>query len=222
MNDTTPNPVVHEISEHIKNLLARESTGHDWWHSERVRKAAVYICKHEGGNRLIIECSALLHDIDDWKFIADRDETPRLSICDILSQSHIEPNIIHSISEIIDGISFKGAGAFQPQLSLEGQIVQDADRLDALGAIGIARAFAYGGYKRRPIFDPDVSPYLHRNFEEYKSKQSTTVNHFFEKLLLLKDRMNTPTGKHLAERRHQFISNYLQIFMDEWNGSDMK
>ncbi len=218
MTGTTTNSVVHEISEQVKSLLARESTGHDWWHSERVRKNAVYICDREGGNRLIIECSALLHDIDDWKFRTDRDNASQTSIYEILRQSQAEQDIVHSVLEIIEGISFKGAGVLQPELPIEGQIVQDADRLDALGAIGIARAFAYGGFKHRPLYDPDIPPYLHQSFEEYKSKQSTTLNHFHEKLLLLRNRMNTNTGRRIAEQRHQFIESFLSEFMTEWNG----
>lgn len=217
LNPSLHNPIILEYIENwVKKKLPPDPTGHDWHHAERVRRMAVTIHQHEGGNRLIIECAALLHDVYDWKFNSD-DETKHLGqIQSMLHQWNMDQADIISVVEIIRNTSFKGAGTEQVELSLEGKIVQDADRLEALGAIGIARALAYGGFRGRLIYNPDVPPQMHQSFEEYKTRQSTTINHFYEKLLLLKDRMNTPTGRRFAEQRHQFMETFLKHFFNEW------
>jgi uncharacterized protein len=172
----------------------------------------------EGADLLIVELAALLHDIADWKSHGG-DSTIGPEMARVwLNSLGVEPTVIERVCRIVANISFKGAGVAQPELSLEGKVVQDADRLDALGAIGIARAFAYGGAKGRMIHDPEVQPTEHRTAEAYLKGGGTTINHFYEKLLLLKDRMNTATGKALAEKRHRFMEDYLRRFFEEWEG----
>jgi uncharacterized protein len=165
----------------------------------------------------VVELAALLHDIADWK-AHDGDSTigPKMAM-DWLTSLDLDSNIIQHVGQVIADISFKGARVEQPRLSLEGKVVQDADRLDAIGAIGIARAFAYGGSKGRVIYDPTCTPTDHQTADSYLNR-GTTINHFYEKLLLLKDRMNTPTGRAIAERRHRFMKDYLQRFYEEWEG----
>ncbi|MEP6987544.1 MAG: HD domain-containing protein [Chloroflexota bacterium] len=194
-----------------------ESSGHDWWHIYRVWQTSLYIAAHENVDDDVVQLAALLHDIGDWKFHAG-DETvgPRLAR-EWLESLAVDENIITHVCTIIANLSFKGADVKAAPLSLEGQVVQDADRLDAIGAIGIARAFAYGGAKGREMHDPQAAPVLHSSFEQYKASQGTTINHFHEKLLLLKDRLNTQTAKTLAERRHTFMLEFLQEFDAEWN-----
>lgn len=210
--------IIKQIRSWVFAQLTGDVSGHDYWHCVRVCHLAMKIQQTEGGNPLIIQASALLHDLSDWKFQHESRNIPAEEIhAQLLNWLPVKP--AQSIIEIIRNISFKGAGVDSPLLSLEGKIVQDADRLDALGAIGIARAFAYGGSRQRPMHDPDTPPVFHRTFEEYQTRQSTTINHFYEKLLLLKDRMNTETGRKLAEERHRFIEQFLVRFFDEWNGS---
>jgi len=194
-----------------------ESSGHDWWHIYRVWQTSLYIATHETVDSDVVQLAALLHDIGDWKFHAG-DETvgPRLAREWLESLSVDETAIVH-VCTIIANLSFKGADVKAAPLSLEGQVVQDADRLDAIGAIGIARAFAYGGAKGREMHDPQTAPVLHSSFEQYKASRGTTINHFHEKLVLLKDRLNTPTAKALAERRHTFMLEFLEQFDAEWN-----
>ncbi len=194
-----------------------ESSGHDWWHIYRVWQTSIYITTREKVNNDVVQLAALLHDIGDWKF-HDGDETvgPRLT-SEWLQSLGVEEDIIAQVTEIIANLSFKGADVRAAPLSPEGQVVQDADRLDAIGAIGIARAFAYGGAKGREMHDPEVQPGMHATFEEYKAARGTTINHFHEKLVLLKDRMNTPTARALAEQRHTFMLEFLDQFNAEWN-----
>jgi uncharacterized protein len=203
---------------HVQEVLSGDGTGHDWWHVHRVWKTAQRIGQAEEADLLIVELAALLHDIADWK-LNDGDSAvgPRMAR-EWLDSQRLEPAITDHVCQIIAGISFKGAGIEQPVLSLEGQVVQDADRLDAMGAIGIARAFAYGGSKGRMIYDPAAEPAEHRTAEEFLKNNGTTINHFYEKLLLLKDRMNTATGKAMAEERHRFMEEYLRRFCREWEG----
>jgi uncharacterized protein len=214
---------VHQIlidrtASHVQEVLAGDGTGHDWWHVYRVWKNAQRIGQAEGANMLVVELAALLHDIADWK-LNDGDSTvgPRIARKWLDSQS-VEAAISDRVCEIIAGISFKGASVEPPPLSLEGQVVQDADRLDAMGAIGIARAFAYGGSKGRAIHDPAAKPIEHRTAEKYLKSGGTTINHFHEKLLLLQDRMNTATGQAMARDRHRFMEDYLKRFYEEWEG----
>jgi len=213
--------IIQKTAEYIKREFSDDSSGHDWRHIYRVWKTAIAICEREGADLFIVQLAALLHDLDDWKFNDSGDETP-LRAQGWLDSFSLDPSITDAVCNIIRRVSFKGAGVTNKMDSLEGLIVQDADRLDAIGAIGIARAFAYGGYKNRPIYDPDSPPQMHVSFEEYKNSKSATINHFYEKLLLLKDMMNTPTAKRIAEQRHAYMEQFLRQFMDEWDGKDMK
>ena len=165
-----------------------------------------------------MELAALLHDIADWKF-NDGDESagPRQAAA-WLNKNGVDPGLVDEVCEIISTLSYKGAGVATPMRTIEGKIVQDADRLDAIGAVGIARTFAYGGYKNRLMYHPEEAPVMHESFEHYKNNKGHTINHFHEKLLLLKDRMNTESAKNLAEQRHLFMENYLDRFHKEWDG----
>lgn len=213
--------ILQKTADYIKREFSDDSSGHDWWHIYRVWKNAVTICERESGDSFIVQLAALLHDLDDWKFNDSGDETP-LRAKAWLDSFSIDPSITDRVCRIITHISYKGAGVKNKMDSLEGFIVQDADRLDAIGAIGIARAFAYGGYKNRPMYDPDLPPQMHASFEEYKNSKSATINHFYEKLLLLKDMMNTTTAKQIAKQRHEVMVQYLDQFMDEWEGKDVE
>lgn len=202
----------------VKEKLAEAEGGHDWWHINRVWKVATTIAKEEKADLLIVQLAALLHDIADSKF-HNGDETigPRIA-SDFLISKNVDTSIIEHVKKIIENISFKG-GNFQTTFdSLELRVVQDADRLDAIGAIGIARTFNYGGFKNRAIYDPAIPPVLNMTKEEYKKSTAPTINHFYEKLLLLKERMNTNAGKKLAAKRHEFMENYLEQFYNEWEG----
>jgi len=203
----------------VKKTLADAEGGHDWFHIERVYKNSLLIAKNESVDEFVVALGALLHDIADSKFY-DGDETvgPKLAR-DFLFKHNVDSAIIEHVIQIIENISFKSSleGATQFK-SAELNVVQDADRLDAIGAIGIARTFNYGGFKNRAIYNPEISPNLNMTKTEYKASRAPTINHFYEKLLLLKDKMNTKTGKHLAEKRHEFMQLYLKQFFDEWNG----
>ena len=213
--------ILQQTAEYIKNEFQDDSSGHDWWHIQRVWKNAIMLCKHEHADAFVVELAALLHDLDDWKFNETGDESP-LRAKAWLEKHGVKSHVIDQVCEIITQVSFKGAGAENKMRSIEGLIVQDADRLDAIGAVGIGRAFAYGGYKGRPLYGPDQPPHLHENFEEYKNSRSATINHFYEKLLLLKDKMNTPTAKRIAQQRHDFMVLFLDKFMNEWDGKDFE
>jgi len=205
--------IITKTIDFVKSKSEGESSGHDWWHIYRVHKLAVYLAKKENADLFIVELASLLHDLDDWKF---NDPDSRQAVA-WMQQSHLDKVTIEKVSDVIAKVSFKGAGEANKADTIEAQVVQDADRLDAIGAIGIARAFAYGGYKNREIFQPDIAPELHDNFDAYQKNQSHTINHFYEKLLLLKDRLNTASAKKLAERRHQFLEDFLSEFHFEWN-----
>jgi uncharacterized protein len=163
--------------------------------------------------------AALLDDIDDWKLSEKTEPLNTNSAKDWLYSQKIEEKTVLHVCEIIGELSFKGAGVPTPMSSIEGEVVQDADRLDAIGAIGIARAFYYGGNRKREMYNPDIKPVMHQSFDEYKINQSTTINHFYEKLLLLKDMMNTDSAKKMAKKRHLFLEEYLQEFLSEWHGN---
>ena len=211
--------IIQKTEEYVKSVLQGDSSGHDWWHIYRVRNLARYICRAEKAELYIVELAALLHDIADWKFHGGDDSIgPKTARAWLEKQSAGEEVMSH-ICEIIKDISFKGAKVETPMQTLEGKVVQDADRLDALGAIGISRVFAYVGAKGSEIYNPDIPVKLHSSFDEYKSK-STAINHFYEKLLLLKDRMNTETAKKIAEKRHKVMEEYLKQFFMEWDGMD--
>jgi uncharacterized protein len=202
----------------VRERLAGDSSGHDWWHIERVRSAALAIAREERADLFVVELAALLHDVDDWKF-ADGDHTAGPAAArKWMEAQQVEPGTIDHVCRIIGELSFKGAGVATPMTSLEGQCVQDADRLDALGAVGIGRTFAYGGHKGQAMHNPELSPTQHQSFEAYKSNVGTTINHFYEKLLLLKDRMNTAAARNLAAGRHAFMEQFLAQFLAEWEG----
>ena len=217
----TQEDILQKTAEYIKQEFSDDSSGHDWWHIYRVWKNAMTICEHEQADAFIVQLAALLHDLDDWKFYDSGHETP-LRAKAWLDSFNLDSSITDAVCRIITHISYKGAGVENKMDSLEGFIVQDADRLDAIGAIGIARAFAYGGFKNRPLYDPDSPPQLHATFEQYKNSNSATINHFYEKLLLLKDMMNTNTAKRIAEQRHEVMLQYLSQFMNELEGKDVE
>jgi uncharacterized protein len=217
----TQNDIIQQTAEYVKQEFQNDSSGHDWWHIYRVWKNAVNICEHEKADVFIVQLAALLHDLDDWKFNESEDETPQRAKA-WMEKLGLDEQTIGKVCEIVMHISFKGATVENQMNSPEGFIVQDADRLDAIGAIGIGRAFAYGGYKNRMMYDPDSPPQMHVSFEQYKNSKSATINHFYEKLLLLKDKMNTVTAKRIAEQRHEVMLRFLDQFMNEWEGMDMK
>jgi uncharacterized protein len=217
----TQKDIIQKTSGYIKQEFGDDSSGHDWWHIYRVWKNSIAICKHEKADPFVVQLAALLHDLDDWKFNESGDETPRRAKA-WMESCEIDSAVIDKVCEIIRHISFKGAAVENKMNSLEGFIVQDADRLDAIGAIGIGRAFAYGGYKNRPLYDPETPYQMHASFEEYRKSRSATINHFYEKLLLLKDMMNTATAKRIAEHRHEIMLNFLDQFMNEWDGKDIR
>jgi uncharacterized protein len=199
--------IIKKVEEFAKSTTTEFDSGHDWWHLERVRKMALYIQKMENqGDRFIIELAALLHDVNDRKFRKPGNNEAGTIINDLLSDVGAERKIIKEVNKINKYISFSTSES-PDNKSFEFMIVQDADRLDAIGAIGVARAFNYGGFKNNPIFDPD---------EKENGKENTTIGHFYDKLLLLKDLMNTPTAKALAEKRHAFLEEFLTAFYSEW------
>ncbi len=200
----------------VKNILSSDSSGHDWWHIERVRKAALQIGENENANLFIVEMAALLHDVADEKLNKSEEEGLG-KVCKWLASIHIPNSDQEEIIEIISTMSFKG-GNRPPMKTIEGKVVQDADRLDAIGAIGIARTFAYAGAHGDLMYDPDL-PYREvLTKEEYRNGKSTAVNHFYEKLLKLKDTLNTNAAKEVAQERHDFMLAFLEQFYKEWNG----
>jgi uncharacterized protein len=202
----------------VKSKLEQAEGGHDWFHIERVYKNALLIAQEEACDLTVVKLGALLHDIADSKFY-DGDETigPKTARLFLEGEKVDEATIAHVVN-IIENISFKGGNFEKKFSSKELEIVQDADRLDAIGAIGIARCFNYGGFKNRALYNPAIPPKFGMSKEEYKTNDSPTINHFYEKLLLLKDKMNTPTGKKIAEARHRFMENFLSQFYAEWDG----
>jgi uncharacterized protein len=219
MSIMTPEQIIQRTAEYVKGEFEHDSSGHDWWHIVRVWKTALALCKYENADVYTVELAALLHDLDDWKLSPSAGGRP-VRAAAWLRQMEIAPALAEHVCEIISGLSFKGAQVETPMRTIEGQIVQDADRLDAIGAIGIARAFAYGGHKGRLLYDPDSPPQMHTSFEQYQHSGSATINHFYEKLLLLKDRMNTKMAKKIAAERHAHMETFLGQFMKEWDGKD--
>ena len=200
----------------VKEQLNGAEAGHDWFHTERVWKIAKKISEKEGGNLLVIELAALLHDIADPKFYNGDEELAITISSNFMNSLEIPQDIIKEVLNIIQNISFKNRGEVTNNPSLELQIVQDADRIDAIGAIGIARTFNFGGFKNNLMYDPAIPPKLNMSKEEYKKSNGTTINHFYEKLLLLKDLMNTETAKKIASERHDFMLKFLDQFYKEW------
>ncbi|RDC56925.1 HD domain-containing protein [Pedobacter chinensis] len=210
---------IQKTIDFVKETLANAEAGHDWFHIERVFKTAQHINEKENGNELVVAFAALLHDIADPKFNnGDEELGPNLA-ASFLKSIAIDDEIIDHVKLIIRNMSFKNSFDQTGFTSIEMQIVQDADRLDAIGAIGIARAFTYGGFKNRVLYDPSIKPEQHLTKESYKNTTAPTVNHFYEKLLLLKDLMNTRAGKEIAAERHQFMLVYLDHFYKEWEGN---
>tara|TARA_R110002049_G_scaffold285400_1_gene466262 strand:- start:10602 stop:11252 length:651 start_codon:yes stop_codon:yes gene_type:complete len=211
--------IINKTITFVKQTLADAEGGHDWFHTERVYKNALLISKNEPADIFVVALGALLHDIADSKF-HNGDETigPKIAR-QFLADLNIKPNVVEHVVNIIENISFKGGNEAQKFSSLELDVVQDADRLDAIGAIGIARTFNYGGFKNRPLYNPDIKPNLGMSKEAYKASTAPTINHFYEKLLLLKDKMNTETGKQIAKERHQFMETFLNQFYREWGNS---
>ncbi len=210
--------IIKKTKEFIRKKYEGESSGHDWWHIHRVWKNALIIGKQEKADLYIVQLAALLHDIADFKFHqGDTSIGPRLAK-EYLQSINVEEVVISHVSKIIEALSFKGLKFEKPMPTIEGKIVRDADRLDAMGAIGIARCFAYGGHVGAPIHNPETKPRSFNSVEEYVKSRSGQINHFYEKLLHLKDLMQTETGKKLAEQRHNHMLNYLQQFLAEWNG----
>ncbi len=210
--------MVDKTAEYVKERMAGDSSGHDWWHVYRVWKTAVRIGKKEGVDLFTVELAALLHDIADFKFHGGDESAGPRAAREWLEKLGTDESVVFHVCEIIRDISFKGANVSTKMKTKEGMVVQDADRLDAIGAIGIARTFAYGGSKGRVMYDPDIKPVMHQSFEQYKNSKNPTLNHFYEKLLLLKNLMNTKTAKDMAERRHKLMEDFLSEFFREWEG----
>lgn len=210
--------IILKTERFIESEFRSEGSGHDWFHIDRVRKMALRIGEQEGCDLFIVEMAALLHDLDDWKLnVAESQMGSKAKKW--LDFIGLDAKVSLHILKIIEEVSFKGAGIETPVKSIEAAVVQDADRLDAMGAIGIARTFTYGGFKSRQIYDPSISPVLHNDFQEYKNSTAPTINHFHEKLLLLMDRMNTETARIISEQRHRFMKDYLTQFYEEWEAT---
>lgn len=207
--------IIKEIQKRLKETLKNETTGHDWWHAWRVWNSAKKIAKKEGGDLFVITLGSLLHDVEDWKFHGLKNSKTDLAE-KWLKELNVDNKIINHVCHIIKNVSFKGAGVKNKIRTDEGKIVQDADRLDVIGAIGIARTFTYGGYKDRQIYNPEIKPKFHKTFQQYKNSKYTSINHFYEKILLCKNRLNTKTAKKIAVRRHKFVEQFLKQFFNEW------
>ncbi len=219
--------VIQVTAAHVQSQMSGDGSGHDWWHVYRVWQTAKRIAAAEMQPDMhaqmyvdleVVELAALLHDLADHKLHdGDTSVAPRITR-EWLASLHAESGLIDHVAEIVATLSYKGANVATPMATIEGKIVQDADRLDAIGAVGIARAFAYGGHKGRELYNPDVPPQLHDDFEAYSSSTAPTINHFYEKLLLLKDRMTTDYAKQIAAERHRYMEQFLDQFFAEWNG----
>jgi uncharacterized protein len=210
--------IIAAIAEEMRQKFAEEGSGHDWYHIERVWKNAKRIAAAEGADLLVVELAALLHDIADWKFHGGDEAVGPAAARAVMERHGIDAGIIEHVCAIIAGLSFKGAKVVDDMPTLEGKVVQDSDRLDAIGAIGIARAFAYGGHSGRLLHDPSVAPVLHADKKAYIQNNSPTLNHFYEKLFLLKDRFKTPTARAMAQERDAFMHQYVDRFLAEWEG----
>lgn len=205
--------------EFVKTKLKNAEGGHDWFHVERVYKNTLLIAKHENVNITVVTLAALLHDIADSKFHNGDETIGSKTASTFLLSKNVDSEIIEHVTQIIDNMSFKNSFDLNTNFnSLEMEVVQDADRLDAIGAIGIARCFNYGGFKDRALYNPEVKPNLNMTKAEYKNSNAPTINHFYEKLLLLKDQMNTKTGKRIALERHNYMKGFLKQFYAEWEG----
>lgn len=218
MEQATSDALLERCIQFVKTELEGAEGGHDWFHIERVYKNAMLIAQNENVDKTVVALGALLHDIADSKFHNGDESVGPKKAREFLETQNLSKSITDHVIKIIENISFKGGNFNQEFHSKELDVVQDADRLDAIGAIGIARTFNYGGFKNRPMYDPDIPPQLNMTPEEYKASNAPTINHFYEKLLLLKDRMNTETGKQIAAERHLFMEKFLEQFYGEWEG----
>ena len=209
--------MIENAIKYVKQIFADDCSGHDYHHTMRVYRLAVQIAKKENADLLIVQLAALLHDVDDVKFSPETHATKKNAV-DFMESNGVDNKIIEAVCKIIEEVSFVGTDSVVPS-TIEGKCVQDADRLDAMGAIGIARAFAYGGSRGRKIYDPEIKPLVNMSKEEYcQNQNSTSINHFYEKLLLLKDMVNTDAAKRITEHRHAIMEAYLEEFMLEWEG----
>jgi uncharacterized protein len=206
--------IINQAEEFAKDFFKNDSSGHDWYHTNRVRNMALKIAEEEGADIFICEMAALLHDVADEKFNTS-EQAGIHNVSNWLTTHHVDEEKKRHIMEIISTMSYKG-GSNEKVRSLEGNVVQDADRLDALGAIGIARTFAYAGAKGQAMYDPNIPVRKQMTKEEYRNEKSTAINHFYEKLFKLKGLMNTNTGKRLAEEKHQYMELFIQTFLNEW------
>ncbi|GAB3293450.1 HD domain-containing protein [Hymenobacter tenuis] len=214
--------LITATAEFIRKKFLHEGSGHDWEHIRRVWQVARSLAlQTPQADLLVTELGALLHDVADWKFHGGDEEAGPRAARQWLESQQAPEKVIQRVEAIIREISFKGLGVATPMSTLEGELVQDADRLDAIGAIGVARAFAYGGHKGRPLHDPTVPPLQHASFESYKQNTAPTINHFYEKLLHLRERLNTPAALRVAEERHAFMELFLTQFLREWDGQDV-
>jgi uncharacterized protein len=208
--------IIEKTEQYVRSLLENDAGGHDWWHIERVRRIGVSLAKKEHADEYIVEMAALLHDVADEK-IAGSEEKGFKIVSEWLDQMQLTNREKEQIHDVISSVSFKGGHGKKPN-TIEGMVVQDADRLDAIGAIGIARTFMYAGNRGHLMYDPDL-PYREKmTKEEYRQGRSTAINHFYEKLLKLKDLMNTESAKQMASERHEFMEQFLQQFYKEWDG----
>jgi uncharacterized protein len=202
---------ITDLQAHVRDFFSADSSGHDWWHTHRVHEMAKRLATLESADLYIVSLTALAHDLEDHKL----DTQPRIR--DWLREIGVDENIIDTVYDLCARVSFKGAQVPDDMPSLEGRCVQDADRLDAIGAIGIARTFAFGGSRGRALHDPDEPAELHTDFETYKHKSGSSLNHFYEKLLLLKDRLHTPSARAIAEERHAYMTGFVERFLNDWN-----
>jgi uncharacterized protein len=208
--------ILDKVKEFVKQKFNDFEGSHDWYHIERVHRMAIFLQEHEGGDKFLIELAALLHDISDHKYNGGNWEEGSKMTKELLVNFGLDEENSERVSFIVSQVSFKGAKVGDDAEILEAKIVQDADRLDAIGAIGIARAFSYGGSKKRHLYIPDNNPIMHETKDEYLNSESHTINHFYEKLFLLKDRMKTKTARAIAEQRHSLMENFVRDFYDEW------
>lgn len=218
MNQTK---VVEDTKNHVETLMRGEASGHDWWHVYRVWKMALHLAELEkGADKFVVSLGALLHDIADWKFNGGDIEVGPRKAREWLESINVDESVIDKVTYIVHNVSYRGGTNTETMNTLEGKIVQDADRLDALGAMGIARTFAFGGSRNREMYDPDKKPLEKVTFEAYQKAvdNGTTINHFYEKLLLLKDKMNTQSARKIARHRHEHMEAFLTEFYAEWNG----
>ena len=208
--------VIRNALDYIKYIFQNDFSGHDYYHSLRVYRMAVAIATEEKADADIVALAALLHDVDDRK-LSPQTAKDKVNAVNFMQSQNAPETVVSQVLTILDEVSFKGTDSVTPS-TLEGKCVQDADRLDALGAIGIARTFAYGGSHQRPLYDPEVPPKLNMNQEAYQKSNSSSLNHFYEKLFLLENMMNTPTGRRIARKRTQYMNDFVEEFLSEWDG----